>query len=108
MTEKSKVKKKKSLSAQIRDLRIQIKSWEEDYNEINRRRYLLENRIQHLQKLIPIKFYRIEYEIRNNEKRINKNSEICESYTLQLAIEELKIDKTYPGTFKLIDVKVLG
>lgn len=105
---KKKPAKKKSLSSQIKNLRLQSQKWEkyhEDQWQISRDlRYELNN----LKSLLPLKYFKINFRIKSNDGFMVEVSEIIDSYSAEMAIKELKKQKTHPSTFELLDIKQLA
>jgi hypothetical protein len=110
MEEKKKKTEKKSLSKQIRELRLRNKELKEANWGYWTKFHKLNDEIELLRKLTPLKIYRIKYKIMANDKitPLNPYEEIIQSYNVESAINEPKKDKTYPKTFKLVDIQLLG
>lgn len=103
-----KKKAKKSWTSQIKRFKERIEEshqWgQRGWNEVRRLRLIVEV----LERIYQKKYFKIEYKIQSNSKNVINYNEIIHSFCLELAIEKIKLNKTYPDTFQLIDVKILG
>lgn len=101
-------KKKKSLSSQIKRLKERIK----ELDKGNDRLWILYKKYEYmteeLEKLILKKYFKIKFKIKCNAGHEVEAEEMIESYTLRLAIKKLLEKRTYPNSFKLVDVKIFG
>lgn len=107
MQEKKK-KPKISMTKTIKNFRERIKFLEEKYHRTWIRMSDHKDELFELRKLLPLKFYSIKYKIKANDEKIYDYEEIIKSYTPELAIDQLLKAKTYPNTFKLLDIKCLA
>lgn len=108
MTSSPKPKKKKSLSQRLKDSIKRSKRWESAYHQAWEDVYSLRREVNELRSLIPLKYYKITYQIKANDNSIVKNEEIIDSPCPEFAIRKLKEAKTHPSTFKLINLQLLA
>lgn len=108
MEKVKKARKKKSLSAQLKDMRKDRDRWSENYWHLHRQ--LLENIYicDRYIKILPQKYFKISFKIKSNDGFLIEKTEVSKGVDLDFAIEFLKSSKTHPETFELIDAKVLG
>lgn len=103
-----KPKKKISLSKQIKILREKLKRSEKRYWELWQTYRKLRDQLNSIEKILPMKYFKIEFKIKAEDEYIYTYEEMIKEYTLQTAIDKLLDDKLHPESFELIDVKVLG
>ncbi len=103
-----KKKPKISLTSQIKKLRTEASKNRDSINTAWDEVYKLRKKLRMIETIFPKKYFKISYSIDSNSKIKVNSEEIIFDFTLELAIISLKSDKTFPDTFKLIDVKILG
>lgn len=108
MTKVVKKKKRKSFTAQIRELK---ESRDDYYNKLwkkNRELWALEKEIDDLRALLPLKYYKINFKIKSNDGYVVPVEVVTSSYSAEMAIEKVKKGKTYPDTFELLEIKCMA
>lgn len=104
-----KPKKRKSMSAQIKSLREENRSFRDAYYKIQYTTLPnLREEMRKLERIIPKKYYRIKYKIKAKNDLVYEYSDVIESYCAELAIEKLKSNKIHPNTFELIDITLMA
>ena len=105
---KKKPAKKKSLSSQIKNLRLERQKWKKYYEDQWKISRDLRYELNNLKSLLPLKYFKINFKIKSNNGLMVEVSEIIDSYSAEMAIEKLKKNKTHPSTFELLDIKQLA
>ncbi len=103
-----KKRKKKSMSSQIKELKKEIDRLRELLTKRWDVNYELERKLDKVRKVFPEKYFKVKFKIKSNSGHVVELEEIKESFSLNLAIEDIKLNKTHPNTFELVDVKVLN
>jgi len=106
--EEKKKRPKKSLSAQIKSLRKERDNLRKSWDRLSEIRWKLQDELEILKDIVPLKYFRIEFKIKANNNETFKYTEIISSYTPELAIKKLLKNKTHPTTFELLDIKLLA
>lgn len=104
MTEKK--PKKKSLTAVIKKLREDLKEQRDHYESAWREIRKLRRQVEDFERICPLKYYLIKFKIHSNSKIMQEYTEIVSSYSPTLAIIKVRLNKTYPETFELLDIKL--
>ncbi len=109
MTEKVKKKtKKKSKTAIIAALKKRIFALSGYNDELWTDYRQIRDQFVKFKVHVPLKYYKIEFKIKNNVDNISSYSEVISSYSAELAIDEVKKNKTYPDTFELTNITLMA
>lgn len=108
MDKEKKKKKKISHTKTIKNLRTRYACLDENYWTLWNSKQKLVNYIAEIQKVFPTKYFKITFKIQANNRMIGTYTEIKKNFSLDLAIDDLKKNKTYPDTFELVDLQILG
>lgn len=107
MTEKKKPKRK-SMTATIKSLREDLATARERHQNMWQRWRDCNQELNSLRLLIPLKYYKIDFKIKSNAGHEVEHSQVVEHYSAELAIKEVKSNKTHPDTFKLLNITLMA
>jgi len=105
--ENKKKKKSKSLSRKLKEIKNNRDEWRYSYLMLKEEYSKLNLKINELRKLVPLKYYKIEFKMKSKSGDVISKVECHEGYTYQHAIDRLKINKIYPDSFELINIEVM-
>ncbi len=103
-----KVKKKKSNTAIIKDLREKIRRCDKESWKIWKINKDLRGEIALIRKYAPINFYKIAFKIKAANNLIYEYEKIVSAYSIEHAIENIKSNKLHPESFELINIISFG
>ena len=105
MTEKKKPKKRKSMTARLKEANNEIKRLTDVVDRIHDDKWKMKRELVKLKLILPKHYYKISCRVKCNEGGVISSDDLIAGYSPDDAIDTFVTTLTHPDTFKLIDIK---